>query len=85
MSPRRLFARIQTAAHNVAFRDLLHLAQALGFTLDRTVGSHRIFIHPRIPDAQLNLQPDGKDAKPYQVKQLLKLVEEYNLTLEESD
>jgi len=85
MTPRRLLARIQSSPHNVAFRDLVPVAGALGFILHHTSGSHRIFIHRTIADAQLNLQPDGKDAKPYQIKQLLRLVEEYNLTLEESD
>jgi hypothetical protein len=33
-------------------------------------------------DAQLNLQPIGGQAKPYQVRQLLKLVEEYDLRIE---
>jgi len=29
----------------------------------------------------LNLQPDGHQAKPYQVRQLVKLVEKYGLIL----
>jgi hypothetical protein len=30
----------------------------------------------------LNLQRDGGQAKPYQVRQLLKYIEEYNLTID---
>jgi predicted RNA binding protein YcfA (HicA-like mRNA interferase family) len=54
-----------------------------GFALKRTRGSHHILINPSLPDA-LNLQPgpSGK-AKPYQVRQLVNLVESYGLDLEE--
>lgn len=81
MHPRKLLARIQFSTHNVAFRDLVRLAEALGFVHDRTTGSHQVYVHRDHAEAMINLQPDGKDAKPYQVKQLLKLVEEYNLSL----
>jgi predicted RNA binding protein YcfA (HicA-like mRNA interferase family) len=83
MSPRRLLHRLSTSQANVRFADLLRLARALGFAHDRTVGSHQIWIHSNRREAQLNLQPDHGQAKPYQVKQLLKLIEEYNLTLDE--
>jgi len=45
-------------------------------------GSHHIFIHPKIPEL-LNLQDLKGKAKPYQVKQLLQLVEIHNLQLED--
>jgi len=47
--------------------------------LDRTRGSHHIFVHPDIAEL-LSVQPrkDGK-AKPYQLRQFLKLIEEYSL------
>jgi len=38
--------------------------------------------HPEIP-RPLNLQSVGGQAKPYQIRQFLKLVEQYNLTLED--
>jgi len=45
-------------------------------------GSHHIYMHPDIPKL-INLQNiDGK-AKPYQVKQLLQLIERYNLQIED--
>ena len=58
----------------------MKLAEALGFELSRTSGSHHIFTHPAIPEL-VNLQEVGGMAKAYQVRQLLKLVERYNLTL----
>lgn len=85
MKPDKLLQRLQKSQTSIRFSDLIRLVEALGFVLERTKGSHRIYIHPRRREAQLNLQPDGSEAKPYQVKQLLRLVEEYNLQLEESD
>lgn len=81
MNPKRLLLRISQSQGNVRFGDLERLAEALGFRLDRTSGSHRIYIHTVHRDAQLNLQPIGGQAKPYQVRQLLKLVEEYDLRI----
>lgn len=83
MKPRELLLKIAASQTNVRFRDLERLAVALGFELDRVKGSHHIYIHSQHTGAILNLQPDGKDAKPYQVRQLLKLVEAYNLSLSE--
>ena len=82
MGPRKLLKRIATASHNVRFSDALTLAQALGFRLARTQGSHHILIHPDVREP-LNLQNVRGQAKPYQVKRLLHLVERYNLQLDE--
>ncbi len=78
MRPRKLFKRIVVSPHNVRFRDLLALAEALGFRVARVEGSHHILSHPGIPEL-LNLQEVKGEAKPYQVRQLLQLVERYNL------
>jgi predicted RNA binding protein YcfA (HicA-like mRNA interferase family) len=58
------------------------LVEAFGFELLRVSGSHHIFGHPDFPE-QLNLQEEGGQAKPYQIRQFLRLVERYALTLEE--
>ncbi len=42
------------------------------------IGSHHIFIHSNIPEL-LNLQNVKGKAKPYQIKQLLQLIERYDL------
>ena len=65
------------------FADITDLTVAFGFRLDRTSGSHHIFTHPNIPEL-LNLQDVRGEAKPYQIRQLLRLVERYNLKLEDS-
>jgi predicted RNA binding protein YcfA (HicA-like mRNA interferase family) len=58
------------------------MLRAFGFKLDRTAGSHRIYTHPRV-DRPLSVQPHGNEAKPYQVKQFLDMVETYGLSLDE--
>ena len=58
------------------------MAEGFGFKLDRVSGSHHILVHPEIPEL-INLQNVKGKAKPYQVKQLLKIVEKYNLHLED--
>ncbi len=80
MSKVKLLTQALQGAGNLRFRDFVRLVEAYGFHLARTRGSHHIFAHPGIPEL-LNLQEvDGK-AKPYQVRQFLKLVEKYNMVL----
>jgi predicted RNA binding protein YcfA (HicA-like mRNA interferase family) len=67
---------------NVAFADLCKLAEALGFELRQVRGSHHIFAHPEVPQL-INLQSLHGQAKPYQVRQLLRLVERYDLRLKD--
>jgi predicted RNA binding protein YcfA (HicA-like mRNA interferase family) len=65
---------------NLRFADVIRLAEGFGFRLARTRGSHHIFTHDGMSEL-LNLQSVGGQAKPYQVRQLLRLVERYNLAL----
>lgn len=56
---------------NVAFSDLLKIAKE-AFGEPRINGtSHHVFKVPWQGRPWVNLQKDGKNAKPYQVKQLL--------------
>jgi hypothetical protein len=83
MGPSKLLERLRGGAlSGVRFRDVVRLALALGFDLQRTSGSHHILAHPDVPEL-LNLQEVGGEAKPYQVRQLLQLVERYSLRLGE--
>ena len=66
----------------MAYRDFERLLLAFGFRLDRTVGSHRQYVHPDVPRS-FPVQPLGKDAKRYQVREFLELVEKYGLHIEE--
>lgn len=80
---RRLLLRLtQGYLHNVAFGDMIDLLEGFGFRLDRRTGSHHLFVHPNVPEV-LNFQPEGSQAKPYQIRQFLRLIEEYQLRLED--
>lgn len=82
MNRRRLLLRLtQGALHNVAFSDFTDLVEGFGLRLARVSGSHHIFTHPNIPQ-MVNLQEVRGEAKPYQIRQFLRLVERYNLRLE---
>jgi predicted RNA binding protein YcfA (HicA-like mRNA interferase family) len=65
----------------VRFADLCRLAEAAGFALRRTRGSHHIYSRRGVVEI-VDLQPDGKDAKPYQVRQVLALIEKYHIEIE---
>ncbi|OGR06906.1 MAG: hypothetical protein A2511_16220 [Deltaproteobacteria bacterium RIFOXYD12_FULL_50_9] len=81
MNIRKLLKKILEGSHNIRFSEAVALAEAFGFKLDRVSGSHHIFIRVGFPEL-VNLQEvDGK-AKPYQIRQLLKIIEKYNLKLE---
>jgi len=82
MKKRKLLRKILNSQQNVAFADLVNLAEGFGFRLSRVKGSHHIFIHDDVTQL-LNLQNVNGQAKPYQVRQFLKLVEQYNLELVE--
>jgi len=44
-------------------------------------GSHHIFVHPGVPEV-VNLQDVHGQCKPYQVRQVLQLMDRYNLTVD---
>ena len=82
MNKRKLLRKILGGSKNVRFADMIRLAEGFGFRLARTEGSHHIMVHPEVP-RPLNLQEVHGQAKPYQVRQFLKLIEQYNLALED--
>jgi len=73
--------RIQRNAKNIRFSDFISIVHAFGFAMERTSGSHHIFARVGIPE-MVNIQNKKGEAKPYQIKQFLALVEKYNLTME---
>ena len=83
MNRRRLLRKVARGSlANVAFRDIVDLIEGFGFRLARVSGSHHMFVHSDIPEL-LNIQDARGQAKPYQTRQLLRLVERYNLKLED--
>jgi predicted RNA binding protein YcfA (HicA-like mRNA interferase family) len=80
MNKRKLLEKVLAGPKNVHFNDMISLVEAFGFRLSRVRGSHHIFEHPQIPEL-VNLQEKNGKAKPYQVRQFLQLVEQYDLEL----
>ena len=66
-----------TSDAGVAFSDLRQLLSALGFQ-ERIRGSHHIFTRDGVVEI-LNLQSKGGKAKPYQVKQVRRVILAYKL------
>jgi hypothetical protein len=58
------------------------LVEAFGFELRRVRGSHHIFERVGVPEL-LNLQEIGGEAKPYQIRQFLRVVRRYALSLDD--
>jgi hypothetical protein len=65
----------------IRFDDLRVLLRRLGFA-ERIKGSHHIFTREGVDDI-LNLQPRGSLAKPYQVKQVRRVLVQHKLVGEE--
>ncbi|WP_420082991.1 type II toxin-antitoxin system HicA family toxin [Treponema primitia] len=59
------------------FSEITHLLLALGFS-ERIKGSHHIYYRPDISEI-INIQPNGSQAKPYQVKQVRNIMVKYQL------
>ncbi|HQY57331.1 MAG: type II toxin-antitoxin system HicA family toxin [Nitrospira sp.] len=84
MNKRKLLAKVLSGSKNLRFNEVILLVEAFGFRASRVKGSHHIFVHPDLSEL-VNLQEVGGKAKPYQVKQLMDLVERYNLRLQEDE
>lgn len=80
MNERKLLRRLLASPANARFDDVRRLAEAFGFRLVRVSGGHHIFSHPDVPEL-VNLQQVSAEAKPYQVRQFLSLVERHDLRL----
>jgi predicted RNA binding protein YcfA (HicA-like mRNA interferase family) len=84
MKKRKLLQKLLSGSKNIRFSEAVTCAKAFGFNLSRINGDHHIYVHPEVPELE-NLQDVGGKAKPYQVRQLLQIIERYNLQLEEEE
>ena len=75
----KLLSRILrgTSDANISFEDLRHLLKRLGFA-ERIRGDHYIFTKNGVEEI-LNLQPQGSQAKSYQVKQVRGVIVKHRL------
>ena len=78
MKKRRLFEELKNNPKNVRFEKLCKIVEAFGFRFKGGKGSHRIYVQEEIGE-MLNFQNVSGKAKPYQVRQFIKIVEKYNL------
>lgn len=65
---------IRQGSRNVRFADFVRLVEDFGFGCARVSGSHHIFSRPGLGEA-INLQNYRGQAKPYQIRQFLRLVD----------
>jgi predicted RNA binding protein YcfA (HicA-like mRNA interferase family) len=85
MNRRQLLRRLTRGAlSNVRFSGMVDLVEGCGFRLVRVSGSHHLFTHPEIQEL-LNLQSVSGEAKPYQIRQFLRLIERYDIRLEDGE
>lgn len=83
MKPSKIYEEVQRYPRRViSFRDLERLLATFGFVLQRTRGSHRAYKRPGVPEL-LTIQPKGHDARPYQVRKFLDIIEQFQLELDE--
>ena len=82
MNNKKLLAKVLASPSNVRFAEMQHLVEAFEFRLLRISGSHHIYGKSGLAE-QVNLQEVQGKAKPYQIRQFLKLVERYNFELKD--
>jgi predicted RNA binding protein YcfA (HicA-like mRNA interferase family) len=64
------------------FADLQKLLLAHGFRLDRVRGSHEVYVRDDVPE-HITIQPNGKEAMDYQIREFLRIVKEYRISLDD--
>ena len=80
MNKKKLLQKIVNNPKNIRFNDFLAIVESFGFLKIRSKGSHIIFFNNAINE-MINIQNFKGEAKPYQIKQFLYLVEKYNLEM----
>ena len=65
----------------IRFNELRRLLRKLEF-IERVCGSHHIFVRRDIAE-RVNLQRDGKHAKPYQIRQVRRMILKSRIGIEE--
>ncbi len=78
-SSTKLLAGARSSAASLGFREACRLAACFGFERARQRGSHRLCKMPGIPALIDFQQAKGGKAKPYQVQQLVALIDAYAL------
>jgi hypothetical protein len=74
----KLLAKANNNPDNIRFQEICNLAEYFGFKLKGGRGSHKVYSRKGIKEI-LTFQEVGGMAKPYQVRQLLDIIEQYKL------
>ncbi|CAD6490283.1 MAG: hypothetical protein EMLJLAPB_00062 [Candidatus Argoarchaeum ethanivorans] len=82
MDKARILEELKRNSKKIRFKRLCTVAEVFGFRFKGGRGSHRIYVRDGI-DEMLNFQNVSGKVKPYQVKQLIKIIEKYNLLKED--
>lgn len=82
MNEKKLLIKIMNNLNNVDFNDFIRILNKFGFRLQRIRGSHNIYVNSDVAEI-INIQNVNGKAKPYQIKQFFRLVEKYNLEMED--
>jgi hypothetical protein len=78
MDREEVYRELKGRVTNIRFEELCQAAESFGFKFKAGKGSHRIFVREGVKEL-LNFQDVRGKAKPYQVRQFIKLIEKYNL------
>ncbi len=84
MQLKKLLKKVLNNQKNIKFSELELLIIAFGFEESRISGSHHIYINKKVSEI-INIQNVNGNAKPYQIKQFISLIEKYNLELEDRE
>jgi len=76
-----LLERARNNPQSLSFKELQRLVEAADFRLKRVRGSHHVYTRKGIVEI-INLQPKGRMAKPYQARQVVGLIDKYELLKE---
>ena len=82
VNKKKLLQQILNNQKNVKYNDFIVILEAFGFYRKRGEGSHNIYKNDTVSEI-INIQNVDGEAKPYQIKQFLSIVEKYNLKMEE--
>jgi len=79
---REIYEKLKSNPKNVRFTDLCKAAELFGFKYRGGKGSHVVYVREGVEEILVFQNVKGK-AKPYHVKQFLKIIERYNLLEDE--
>ena len=79
MGSHKLLDELKANPKNIRFKRMCQIAEALGFQTRKGTGSHRVYYRDGVREI-LNFQNEGGWAKAYQVRQFIKIIENYGLS-----